>query len=276
MNFYDWFFLEKGRTPEGLFSFAHLFSVTISLAVVIFFAIFLGKKFRDDKKKQNIMMIILAIAILVTQISKIAWLFYESDDTFWNCIIGNAPLYLCDMQIFIIPLAAITRGRFRNICLDFIAIWGLLMGFLGTYFAGNIYGAHAVISFAALNSLVFHLISAFSSAFIFASGLNTMEKKNMWYSVLILVVFMVTALVVDYVDHHNFMFFFNGDGTPFALYDLFVNHNKILYQTLIFISQGGYMIAFYFVYFGIMKRINKTKEKEINNTQLINEHESAQ
>ena len=44
MNFYEWFFLEQGRTPEGLFSFAHLFACTISLALFLTLAFFLGKK----------------------------------------------------------------------------------------------------------------------------------------------------------------------------------------------------------------------------------------
>ena len=40
MDFYKWFFLEEGRSAEGLFSFAHLASVTIALGIFLFFAIF--------------------------------------------------------------------------------------------------------------------------------------------------------------------------------------------------------------------------------------------
>ena len=51
MNFYEWFFEEKGREPAGMFSFGHIFSVTLTLAIFITLAIFLGKRFRNDEKK---------------------------------------------------------------------------------------------------------------------------------------------------------------------------------------------------------------------------------
>ena len=270
MDFYRWFFLEEGRTPEGLFSFAHLFSCTIGVGIAIFLAIWLGKRFKNDPKKLNITLLIAGIAIVAVQMFKIGMLIYWSDDTPWNVIVGNAPLYLCDMQIFIIPLAALTRGRFREWCYDFIAIWGLLMGFFGNYFAGNIYGSHCAVSFLAIVSLLNHCISAFAALFIFVAGLNKMERRNIPFTVGILFVYMTVALIVDYVDNHNFMFFFFGDGTPFTLFQMMVNDIKILYQIIIYILQCGYMVAFYFIYYwvkGMIEKRSQNKEKNENTAQ---------
>ena len=262
MNFYKWFFLEEGRTGDALFSWPHLLSVTITLAIFFTLAIFLGKRFRNDPKKQTITLLIAGIAILTVQIAKITYLAWGTDNL-WECLIGNAPLYLCDMAIFIIPLSAVTRGRFRDCCLDFVSIWGILMGVFGTYLAGNIYPAHAAISWAALNSLLNHAISGFAGLFIFASGLNKMEKRNIPFSVGILVVFMTTALIIDYVDNHNFMFFFHGDGTPFTLFDEYLSfHQKWLYQIWIYVLQCGYMVGFYYTYYAIKKAIEKNKNKK--------------
>ena len=56
MDFYKWFFLAEGRQAEGLFSPAHLISVTLTLAVFLTAAVLLAKKFKNDPKKQNIVL----------------------------------------------------------------------------------------------------------------------------------------------------------------------------------------------------------------------------
>ena len=262
MTFYEWFFLEKDRAGDPLFSWPHLVSVTITLAIAIGLAFFLGKKYRDNPKAQTLTLLLAGIFIVSVQIFKISYLCIGSENI-WGTIIGNAPLYLCDMEIFIIPLAAVTRGRFRDWCLDFVAIWGLLMGFFGTYLAGNIYPAHAAISYAAIVSLLNHAISAFAAMFIMTAGMNKMEKRNIPFSIGILVIYMTVALVVDYVDNHNFMFFFHGDGTPFTIFDQYLSFGlKPIYQLWIYILQCGYMALFYYGYYGVVAFYKKRKEKK--------------
>ena len=265
MNFYEWFFLEKDRAPAGLFSFGHLFSVTLTLAIMIVLAIFLGKKFKNDQKKQNLVLLIAGITVVTLEVAKIAYQAIISSNTL-EAIIGNAPLYFCDIMIFIIPLSAITKGRFRQWCLDFTAICGLLMGFMGNYFAGNLYPSHAIISWSAMNALLNHSISAFASVFVWTTKLNKMEKRDIPFVIGLLFVFMTIALIVDYLyipftgGPHNFMFFFYGDGTPFTLFHDLVRGNKIAYQIIIYILQCGYIGAFYAIYYPIARAAQKKKE----------------
>ena len=163
------------------------------------------------------------------------------------------------MQIYIIPLAFFTRGRIKNCFCDFIGIWGILMGVFGTYLAGNIYPVHCAISFGALNSLLNHAISFGTGIFVFLTGMNTMEKRNIPIVISFLVFFMTAALIIDYVDNHNFMFFFDGGGTPFDLFKTLVNGNLVLYQIEIYILQCGYMGLFYLCYYLIKKWVLKRK-----------------
>ena len=272
MNFYKWYFLEEGRTPEGMFSWQHILSVTIVLGSFLFLAVMLGKKFKENKKAQFITLLASAIVIDLIQFFKIGYILatanVDSFAKFMDVILGNAPLYLCDMQLFILPLAALTRGRFRNWCMDFVAIWGLLMGFLGTYFAGNIYPSRCVIGHSAFNSLFMHCVAAFAALFIFMCGLNKMEKRDIPFTVGMLLIFMTTALITDYLrvndegGHANFMFFFDGNGTPFTLFQNLVHDNKPAYQVIIYLLQSGYMVGFYFAYYGIKKMVEKQKQKK--------------
>ena len=273
MNFYNWFFLEEGRTPAGLFSFQHLFTVTVALALYLTLAVFLAKKFKDDPKKQNLVLLIAGISIVVVQLTKNIWLLFETDNIL-DCIIGNWPLYFCDVPIYIIPLAALTKGRFKQWCLDFLAICGLLMGFMGNYFAGNLYPSHAIVSFSVFNALTNHCISAFTALFIWVSGLNKMEKRDIPFSIGILFTFMTIALIVDYIHipikgtPRNFMFFFHGDGTPFTFFHDLVKGNKIAYQIIIYVLQCGYMGAFYAIYYPVSKRIAMRKEQNVQEEQI--------
>ena len=73
---------------------------------------------------------------------------------------------------------------------------------------------------------------------------------------------MTAALIIDYVDDHNFMFFFHGDGTPFTFFQNLVHDIKPLYQLEIYILQCGYMVGFYFLYYLVHNYISKQKVKK--------------
>ena len=150
------------------------------------------------------------------------------------------------------------------------------MGFMGNYFAGNLYPSHAIVSFSVINALLNHSISAFVATFIWVAGLNKMEKRDIPFSIGILFTFMTIALIVDYVSipfkgsPRNFMFFFFGDGTPFTLFHDLVRGNKIAYQFIIYVLQCGYMGLFYAVYYTVLKIKARQKEKQANEIAVNN------
>ena len=54
MSFYEWFFLEKGRTGDALFSWPHLLTVSLTLALAIALGVFLGKRYKNHPKYQKL------------------------------------------------------------------------------------------------------------------------------------------------------------------------------------------------------------------------------
>ena len=269
MNFFDWFVNGGGRAPEGLFSFAHLFSVTLTLAILLTLAVFLAKKFKNNQKAQNITLIITAALVVFLEIIKLTVLLITTDNVL-RCLLGNMPLYFCDIMMYVIPVCVLVKGRAKEICYDFIAICGLLMGFMGNYFAGNIYGNWPAFSFYALNSLFNHSLSAFAALFVWLCKLNKMEKRNIPFTIGILFVFMTVALLVNYGrlwasgNAGNYMFFFSGDGTPYSLFLSLFQGNLIIYQIFIYVLQCGYIGLFYAIYYPIAKRIamHKAQNKQ--------------
>lgn len=265
MNFYEWFFLEKDRPASGLFSWSHLLSVTIILAGFIFLGCFLGKKYKDNLKAQRVILLITSASIIAFFIMKISFLLANTSDVN-NTLLENLPLFFCDMMVFIIPIASLTKGRVQDICIDFIGICGFIMGFMGNYFAGNIYESHPAFSYLSLISAFSHSIFAFAAIYVFVSGLNKMEKRNIPFVIGVLFVYMSITLVVDYITGKNYMFFLGGDGTPFQLFFDLVQGNLVAYQIIIYILQCGYIGLFYLIYYPLNKWIKKkVEQKERNN-----------
>jgi len=262
MSFYEWFFLEKGRPPAGLFSWSHLLSVTIALVIFVFLGVFLGKKHKGNPKEQRRILIVTTICILTLVVMKMSFLLATSTDVA-NTLLENLPLFFCDMMVFMVPIAAFTKGRVQDICLDFIAICGFIMGFMGNYAAGNIFGSHPAFSYLSLISTISHSISAFAAIFVFVAGLNKMEKRNIPFVIGILVVYMSITLAVDYATGKNYMFFLGPDGTPFSIFFDLVKGNLPAYQVIIYILQCGYIGVFYLIYYPVVKAIRKRREKKV-------------
>ena len=90
MNFYEWFFLEKGRAPAGLFSWSHLLSVTLILGAFVALAIILGKRLKGNPKGQWKVFLATTIAILALAVMKMSFLLATTTDI-GNTFLENLP-----------------------------------------------------------------------------------------------------------------------------------------------------------------------------------------
>lgn len=275
-DFYNWFFLQEGRTPEGYMSWQHLVSVTITILIFFSFAIFLGIKFKNNKKGQTGTLLGFGIALVFVYLLKtadiiVSAIIKENIQGLGMSLANNIPIFLCDITIVMVPIAALTKGKVREVCCDFICTWGLVMGLVGNYLAGNIYSSSCVISFPTMISLLNHTLSGAVTVFLFITKLAKLDIKNIPFNLGILYVVMFVALVVDYTlrintgGGQNYMFFFGGDGTPYDLIMMLTQNNYLVYQRLVFILQTLYVFAFYGIYHLILAIITKSKSKNVKN-----------
>ena len=247
------------REPEGYFSWQHLTFVTCLMALMIFFAVFFGLRFRNkDEKKKNIPLMVAAIAIDSFELFKIIILCCRSGS--WSPWLYNLPLFLCSIQLITIPVAAFSKGRVKEICLDFVFIFGILGAFAGTYFAGNNYSAYPVLSMDNVVSGITHAISGFASLYIAVVGLVSMKWKNLIFSFAIMTFFCVLAYIADVLIPYNYMFLIRGDGTPYDIILNIVGGNQIVYPIVVVLLFYLYIAAFYGVYHGIVYLVQKRKK----------------
>ena len=245
------------REPEGFLSPEHLI---FTLSLVLFtlgMAIVLGirNKNRTDIVK-NRPLIAAALLMDAVEIFKIVVMIYRSDtpSTTWHHLL---PLFLCSIQLITIPLAAFAKGRLREAALDFVLIFGLLGGLLGTVGAAQNYGCYPVMSIDNVVSGVTHCISAFASLYIGLSGLASLKKRNVWITYLILGIFCVPAYLANISWGTNYMFLMQGDGTPYDILYNLLGGSPILYPVAVIGLFILYITAFYGVFFLIDRKRSK-------------------
>ncbi len=248
------------RVPEGYFSWQHLTFVTSLMAAMIALAIIFGLKNRHkDMMMKNRVLIFAAIFIDAAEIFKIIMMCVISKDPMrW---LYELPLFMCSIQLITIPLAAFSKGRFREASLDFVAIFGLLGAFMGTYFAGQNYSSYPVLSFDNVVSGVTHAVAGFASLYIMISGMLSMKRKNIGITFSIITAFCIAAYIANRALDYNYMFLMQGDGTPYDILYNAVAGNKVLYPLGVVALFLVYIILFYCVYYYIGRR-GAARQKE--------------
>ena len=245
------------RTPEGYMSWQHLVFVTSLMIIMTGLAIFLGLRNRHKSNKvKNNVLIWAAILIDAFEIVKIIIGCVQSP-TYWKI---SLPLFLCSIQLITIPLAAFCKGRLKEASLDFVLIFGMVGGLLGTYGMAANYNKYPTISWPNFVSAVTHTISGFAAVYIAVSGMASMKKQNIFITFAILFGFAIAAYIANVLIGYNYMFLMNHDGTPYIfLYDL-VNGNKVLYPMLVMLLFVLYIILFYYIFLKIKNKSSKVTE----------------
>ncbi len=247
---------------EGWFSLEHLLFVTIAIILTALIAILLSKKYKKKDEKEKLKPLKVASIIMVScELLKIVLDCMRHHD-FW-AFRSVLPLYLCSILLFSLPIAAFAKGKIQEAALDFSQIFGYIACIAGTYLAGNIFES-PILSFHVNVSVFTHCISGFAALYITLSGLSRMNKKNIWMTSLILLVFEIMALVVDIIQlnsnyQHNFMFFMSPDGTPFSILMTLAGNIQVLYTIFVMLIYFVYMFLFILGYNLIIKIRRKNK-----------------
>ena len=245
-----------GRPADGSGSWQHLVLVFTFVIVGFALAIYLGKRNRNrDERTKNLVLIWAAIAIDAFEIVKIIIGSIQTP-TFWRV---SLPLFLCSIQLITIPLAAFAKGRIKEASLDFVLIFGILGGILGTVGATQNYNAYPAFSWPNFVSATTHTISAFASLYIAISGMISMKKKNIFITYGILFGFGIAAHIANFALDYNYMFLRNHDGTPYEILYKIVNGDPVLYPISVMLLFVIYISLFYFICLKIQKKKNKNK-----------------
>ena len=243
---------------EGAYSWQHLLFVAFLMTSMVLLAILLGLKNKNKEEHiKNKVLIWAAFLIDGFELFKIAFNLGASEDaSSWK---RDLPLFLCSIQLIVIPLAAFSKGKLREASLDFVFIFGILGAVLGTIGAAQNYNAYPVLSFPNVVSGITHTISGFASLYIVISGMTSMKFKNLPILLIILTAFCVTAYVANVLLEYNYMFLMSHDGTPYVMFYDLVGGHPVFYPMIVVLF---YLYIFAFVYVYNIIKNRKTKKQQ--------------
>lgn len=237
------------RVPEGAYSWQHLTFVGLLLTAMVALAVWLGVRNRKwNFRTQNRVMIWAAVLIDGLELIKIGLSCYESTlegDAWYVGLRTVLPLFLCSIQLIVIPLAAFTRGRLREVAADFVALFGLLGGILGTVGAAQNYNAYPVLSFTNMVSGFTHCIAGFASLYVIITGLATLKRRNIVGTFTLLFAFCGAAMAANHWLDYNYMFLRSHDGTPYQIFYNLVGGHPVWYPFIVILLFVVYMSFFY-------------------------------
>lgn len=244
---------------EGAYSWQHLLFVAFLMTSMVLLAILLGLKNKNKEEHiKNKVLIWAAFLIDGFELFKIAFNLGASEDaSSWK---RDLPLFLCSIQLIVIPLAAFSKGKLREASLDFVFIFGILGAVLGTIGAAQNYNAYPVLSFPNVVSGITHTISGFASLYIVISGMTSMKFKNLPILLIILTAFCVTAYVANILLDYNYMFLMSHDGTPYQIFYDLVGGHPVFYPMIVVVLFYLYIFAFVYVYNIIKNRGSKKQQ----------------
>ena len=219
------------REAEGFFSWQHLLFCSCLMAVMVALAVFFGLRNREKaEKEKNRVLIAAALMIDGFELFKIVLICCRNGISSLSRLL---PLFLCSIPLFALPLAAFARGRLREMSLDFLVIFGLLVAFLGTYGAGNNYAVYPVLGFDNVVSGITHAISGFSSLYLLLARMVSMKKETMPLTFAGMAGFCAAAYLADVLIPYNYMFLIRDDGTPYGIFYRLVNGHPVFYPLIV-------------------------------------------
>ena len=241
------------REAEGAWSAPHLLLVAAYLIVMAVAAVLLGRRYRTrTEKEKNRVLLWAAILIDSVELVKIAVLCIRTQDPLhWLYVL---PLFLCSLQLVAIPLAALTGGRLKEACLDFVLTFGIPGAVFGTVGATQNYSAYPALSMDNVFSGITHAISGFASLYIALSGMISLRRRNLLITLSVLLGFSVVAYAANLLLDYNYMFLMYHDGTPYSIvYDI-AGGSPVLYPLLVVLLFAVYLILAYALAAALRKR----------------------
>ena len=255
----EYFRWTENREPEGFLSWQHLTYATFMVALTVFLAVFLGRKFRNCTPEEKDRVVkVAAVVIVCCELFKIVLISIRAHDP-WK-FRSMLPLFLCSINLFTIPIAAFCRGKFKEYAQDSVFMYGCLCMLAGSYLAANYFDGSPVLSFDPMMSVTTHCIAGFCSLYLGIAGCIRARLRCFLQSLLLIVGIEGIALLANLWNRgsdgeyeSNYMFLSNSAGTPFEIFNTIAGGNQILYTLQVAASYLVYALLFIGVYALILR-----------------------
>ena len=267
--FINFFRLDGAESANCYFKPEHIIVSIIITLLYIGLAVFFGIKYKNKEENQKLRPIKVSAFIHLSMY--FTWLIValiktKHDSSYWLELFRFAlPLFMCDIQLIAIPVAAWGKGKAQKTAMDLCVILGILTALMGAWFNAGTFSNNQIWCFYSINNYVNHCVPGFVSLYIIISKQYNMRIKDSWITILVLLAFAAFALLFDHTLGYNYMFFKESSGTPFFIFENWAKGNLFLYDVFVLMSMILFIVIYYSIFELVLFIIGKNKShKEAN------------
>lgn len=244
-NFFDYKGFIDGYHGQDYFGTTHIIAMVILTAMIVTLLIVFRK---TPHKNIDTYLKIMSIIVPILEVVKITW------ESYWDIKTGAGfnytgllPLYTCSMFIYMLPLAAWTKGKTRDCALAWLGTIGVFGG-LTNFYLTNILHSYPFWTFATFMSLYFHFMMVFTGLLLVVTKYKTFDFNDTIRAWIPLGIFSVLVIPVCYALKADYMLYYYGNGAPILpdIAGFFASHNLRLIYTLL-VCIGYALIALIFI-----------------------------
>ena len=246
---------------EDYFGVVHtIFMILATISIVVLCIVFRNAK----HEKMDHYLKILSIIVPTLEIIKIVW------ESYWDIKMGHGfnltgllPLYTCSLFIYMLPIAAWTKGKVKDAALAYLATINIFGG-LTNFYLTQILHHYPFFTFATFMSLSFHYLMVLTGLLIVVTRFKRFNWIDIIKAWIPLVIFSVLVIPVDYALKADYMLYYYGNGAPILpdIAKFFASINlRGIYTVIVMV---GYLIIgglFVSIYKLIYKLTLKNKKK---------------
>ena len=189
----------------------------VAILAIILASVFMRK---ISRKKIDVFLKVLAIAIPLLEISKIAIeSYFDIKSGAGFNFSGLLPLYTCSLFIYTLPVAAFAKGKARECCLSFLTTIGIFAG-LTNFVMAPILNTYPFFNFHTFVSLNFHFWMVFTGIFLISTKYYVPKWSDIFKGIIPLAILSLFAIPVNYAlsAHYgwsvDYMLYYSGNGAP--------------------------------------------------------------
>ena len=260
-RFFDYKGFIDGYHGQDYFGTTHIIAMVLLTALIVVLLIALRK---TPKKSIDNYLKVLSIIVPILEVVKIAW------ESYWDIKTGAGfnktgllPLYTCSMFIYMLPLAAWTKGKVKDCAVAWLGTIGVFGG-LTNFYLTQILHSYPFWTFATFMSLYFHFFMVLTGLLIVVTKYKEFGFKDTIRAWIPLAIFSIIVIPVCYILKADYMLYYYGNGAPLLpdIANFFANQGlRPVYTLLVCVGYALIALIFISVYklVGFISKKSKAK-----------------
>ena len=243
-RFFDYKYNIADYNGEDYYGIMHS---VYQLLCIIFIPLLVRVFKNKDRKTISLLMRILAVFLIIEEISKVSW------ESYWDIKTGQGfnaggilPLETCSLFIYTLTAAAFGKGKVREYSLCWMSSIGIVGGISYIIFT-NVLNWYPFFTYGAFHSMFFHFLMVFMGLLVICSGYHRFSLSDINHAYLPQLLLATFVIPLNYKFNWDYMLLRRASGVPVieTVAEILEKSSRPLITTML-------MLLLYYLVTGIM------------------------